>query len=326
MTTEPMTPDQEYEYYAREENQQPQGKGRRRRPRLSEPLPVRFPRHLLEQIRQAAAADNRSVSAWLRLAAEERIASGGAGVSVESVEISNADEASIGDATDGIAATASTTHDPGESSVTVDQNVSLPKAVLHRARGLARERGVSVEVWLREAIEQAVTGRNRNDVIPVAALRHLIEQYLGREPGGQEPDATRRREGPAGGQVTPSLGYWASPFLLPTSLFSKEMVDQLSQVKLLMSRERIPVPDLVLDPSGVDLDIEIEDSDVAEEEGTPSREHRRAAPERTVRRMRIPVRAVRVNSFTVGVGDRRIVRTSAGKSGVVRDSSTRRRT
>jgi len=73
MNTEPMTPDQEYEFYAREENQQPQGPARRRRPRLSEPVPVRFPPELLEQIRRAAEADDRSVSAWLRRAAEHEL-------------------------------------------------------------------------------------------------------------------------------------------------------------------------------------------------------------------------------------------------------------
>ncbi|MFI2589862.1 YlcI/YnfO family protein [Rhodococcus erythropolis] len=72
MSTEPMTPDQEYDYYARAENQQPQGSARRRA-RLSEPVPVRFPPELLEQIRQAAANDDRSVSSWLRRAAEHEL-------------------------------------------------------------------------------------------------------------------------------------------------------------------------------------------------------------------------------------------------------------
>ena len=73
MTTEPMTPDQEYEYYARGENQQPQGPARRRQARLSEPVPVRFPQELLAKIRRAADADDRSLSAWLRLAAEHEL-------------------------------------------------------------------------------------------------------------------------------------------------------------------------------------------------------------------------------------------------------------
>lgn len=73
MTTKPMTPDQEYDFYAQPENQQPQGAAVRRRPRLSEPVPVRFPPELLEQIRRAAEADDRSVSAWLRRAAEHEL-------------------------------------------------------------------------------------------------------------------------------------------------------------------------------------------------------------------------------------------------------------
>ncbi|MBE5507596.1 hypothetical protein E3G54_004931, partial [Mycobacteroides abscessus] len=35
-----MTPDQEYEFYARPENQEPQGPAVRRRARLSDPVPV----------------------------------------------------------------------------------------------------------------------------------------------------------------------------------------------------------------------------------------------------------------------------------------------
>ncbi|QDQ98729.1 YlcI/YnfO family protein [Tomitella fengzijianii] len=73
MTTKPMTPEQEYDFYAQPENQKPQGPAVRRRPRLSDPVPVRFPPELLEQIRRAAEADDRSVSAWLRRAAEHEL-------------------------------------------------------------------------------------------------------------------------------------------------------------------------------------------------------------------------------------------------------------
>ena len=38
--TQPMTPDEEYEFYSRPENQQPQGPARRR---LTATVPVRFP-------------------------------------------------------------------------------------------------------------------------------------------------------------------------------------------------------------------------------------------------------------------------------------------
>lgn len=66
----PMTADEEYEFYARPENQQPQGPGRRR---LSATVPVRFPADLLDQVRAAAAAEDRSVSSWIRRAVEREL-------------------------------------------------------------------------------------------------------------------------------------------------------------------------------------------------------------------------------------------------------------
>ena len=42
MTTKKMNPDEEYEFYALPENQVPQGPPRRRS-RMTEPVPVRFP-------------------------------------------------------------------------------------------------------------------------------------------------------------------------------------------------------------------------------------------------------------------------------------------
>ena len=68
-----MTPDEEYEFYARPENQEPQGPPRRRRVRLSAPVPVRFPPELWEEVRRAADADDRSVSAWIRRAVEHEL-------------------------------------------------------------------------------------------------------------------------------------------------------------------------------------------------------------------------------------------------------------
>ena len=68
--TDQMTPDEEFEFYARQENQQPQGPGRRR---LTATVPVRFPAELLEQVRAAAAAEDRSVSSWIRRAAESEL-------------------------------------------------------------------------------------------------------------------------------------------------------------------------------------------------------------------------------------------------------------
>jgi len=68
--TDQMTPDEEFEFYARPENQQPQGPGRRR---LTATVPVRFPAELLAQVRAAAAAEDRSVSSWIRRAVESEL-------------------------------------------------------------------------------------------------------------------------------------------------------------------------------------------------------------------------------------------------------------
>jgi predicted HicB family RNase H-like nuclease len=65
-----MNPDEEYEFYARAENQEPRGPGRRR---LTATMPVRFPPELMEQIRAAAAADDCSVSSWIRRAVENEL-------------------------------------------------------------------------------------------------------------------------------------------------------------------------------------------------------------------------------------------------------------
>ena len=73
MTTEPMSPDEEYEFYDRPENQEPQGAPRRRSRRLTAPIPVRFPPELLEEIKRRADADDRSVSAWIRRAVEHEL-------------------------------------------------------------------------------------------------------------------------------------------------------------------------------------------------------------------------------------------------------------
>ena len=60
MTDDTMTPDEEYDYYARPENQQAQGTPRRRSTRLTAPIPVRLPPELLDEIRQRAGEDDRS--------------------------------------------------------------------------------------------------------------------------------------------------------------------------------------------------------------------------------------------------------------------------
>jgi hypothetical protein len=66
-----MTPEQEYDYYAQPDNQEPQGPPWRRRPRLTEMVPVRFPPELLDEIRRRAEADDRSLSSWIRAAEHE---------------------------------------------------------------------------------------------------------------------------------------------------------------------------------------------------------------------------------------------------------------
>lgn len=74
MNDTPMTPEQEYEFYAKAENQEPQGPARRRHPpRLSPPVPVRIPRKLLDQARRTPDADDRSLSSWIRRAVEHEL-------------------------------------------------------------------------------------------------------------------------------------------------------------------------------------------------------------------------------------------------------------
>ncbi len=69
-----MTPEQENAFYAEPDNQVPQGAPRRRKAKLSEPVPVRFPDELLQEVRDRAAADDRSVSNWIRRAVEHELA------------------------------------------------------------------------------------------------------------------------------------------------------------------------------------------------------------------------------------------------------------
>lgn len=74
MNTTPVTPEQEYEFYSRPENQEPQGPPRKRRPsRLSAIVPVRFPPEVLEEVRRRAEADDRSLSSWIRRAVEHQL-------------------------------------------------------------------------------------------------------------------------------------------------------------------------------------------------------------------------------------------------------------
>lgn len=71
--TPKMTPAQENAFYADPANQVPVGPAVRRRPRLSEPVPVRFPDELLAKVRAQAEADDRSLSSWIRRAVEHEL-------------------------------------------------------------------------------------------------------------------------------------------------------------------------------------------------------------------------------------------------------------
>ena len=73
MTKPKMTRQQERDFYARAENQEPQGSPRRRASKLTELVPVRFPPETLEAVRQRAEADDRSVSSWIRRAVEHEL-------------------------------------------------------------------------------------------------------------------------------------------------------------------------------------------------------------------------------------------------------------
>ncbi len=68
-----MTRDEEHDYYSRPENQEPQGPARRRRSRLTEMVPVRFPPETLAEVHRCADEDDRSVSSWIRRAVEHEL-------------------------------------------------------------------------------------------------------------------------------------------------------------------------------------------------------------------------------------------------------------
>lgn len=74
MTKKKMTPEEEYDYYAKADSQEPQGPARRREhSKLTELVPVRFPPETLHEVRRLAAADDRSVSSWIRRAVEHEL-------------------------------------------------------------------------------------------------------------------------------------------------------------------------------------------------------------------------------------------------------------
>jgi predicted HicB family RNase H-like nuclease len=67
-----MSTEEEHAFYARAEYQQPHGPPRRRGG-LTAMVPVRFAPDHLEEIRQRAAAEDRSVSSWIRRAVEREL-------------------------------------------------------------------------------------------------------------------------------------------------------------------------------------------------------------------------------------------------------------
>lgn len=73
MNDSKMTPEEEHAFYSNPENLTPQGPAKRRRQRLTELVPVRFPPDVLEQVRAAAEADDRSVSSWVRQAVNQKL-------------------------------------------------------------------------------------------------------------------------------------------------------------------------------------------------------------------------------------------------------------
>lgn len=72
MTDKKMSRQEEHDFYAQPENQTPQGPARRRS-KLTEMVPVRFPPETLEEVRRRAGIDDRSVSSWIRRAVEHEL-------------------------------------------------------------------------------------------------------------------------------------------------------------------------------------------------------------------------------------------------------------
>ncbi len=65
--------EREHELYKDPEYQRPQGPARKRTKRLTDIVPVRFPSEVLDEVRQRAEADDRSVSSWIRRAVEHEL-------------------------------------------------------------------------------------------------------------------------------------------------------------------------------------------------------------------------------------------------------------
>jgi len=68
-----VTPEEEHAFYSNPTNLTPRGPGRRRKQRLAELVQVQFPPDVLEQVRTAAEAENRSGSSWIRKAVSREL-------------------------------------------------------------------------------------------------------------------------------------------------------------------------------------------------------------------------------------------------------------
>jgi hypothetical protein len=66
--------EQEYDFCAQPENQDPAGPPCRRSKQLTAPITIRIPPELLDEIRKRAEADDRPMSAWSRRGGEREIA------------------------------------------------------------------------------------------------------------------------------------------------------------------------------------------------------------------------------------------------------------
>lgn len=73
MPKKPKTAREEYEFYEDPRNLEPQGPPQRRKPRLTELVPVRFAPDVLDEIRRYAEAEDRSASSWIRRAVDNEI-------------------------------------------------------------------------------------------------------------------------------------------------------------------------------------------------------------------------------------------------------------
>ena len=74
--TNKMTRQEQHDFYADPDNQTPQGPPRRRGSKLTELVPVRFAPETLAKVRDAADADDRSVSSRIRRAVEHELDEG----------------------------------------------------------------------------------------------------------------------------------------------------------------------------------------------------------------------------------------------------------